>query len=155
MSGEPKPFPAVRTDADEQDAQLSPDGRWIAYASNETGRMEVYVQAFPGPGAKTAISTAGGTQPRWRGDAQELFYIAADRSLTSVPIRTSPDGRVLEAGAKTPLFPSRTPMAEPFSGIQYSVSPDGQRFLVNALIEDSPAPPLGVILNWRPKRPPN
>ena len=80
-----KAFPVVQTAFDERDAQFSPDGKWIAFESNESGRFEIYVQAFPGPGRKWPISPAGGAQVRWSHDGRELFYIAADRRLMSVP----------------------------------------------------------------------
>jgi hypothetical protein len=83
------------------------------------------VQAFPGPGRKLAISTGGATQPRWRADGRELFYLAADGRLTAVEVRPSPDGRSIEPGARTPLFGARTGRSGLFNGHQYSVSRDG------------------------------
>ncbi len=86
LDGDKKPFPVVRTNSNEPYGQFSPDGKWIAYQSNESGRDEVYVQPFPGPGAKVRISTNGGAQMRWRRDGKELFYIALDGRLMAVPI---------------------------------------------------------------------
>jgi eukaryotic-like serine/threonine-protein kinase len=151
LNGDRKPFPVVRTTFEELGGQFSPDGKWVVYSSAESGRSEVYVQAFPGPGGKVVISTAGGTQPRWSADGRELFYIAGDRQLTSVPVRATPDGLALKAGAKTPLFMPRLGFLTTLSGLQYSVSSDGQRFLVSTAIEESPTLPIGVILNWKPK----
>ena len=74
-------MPYVATPANEIQGQISPDGRWIAYASDETGRWEIYIQSFPEPGAKQTVSVAGGAQPQWRADGRELFYVAADWTL--------------------------------------------------------------------------
>lgn len=75
MVGDPKPFPVVQTKFDKRDGQFSPDGKWIAYASDESGRPEAYVQQFSGPGGRSQISTNGGGMARWRRDGKELFYI--------------------------------------------------------------------------------
>ncbi len=144
-----KPFPLVQTEFEERGAKFSPDGRWIAYQSNESGQFEIYVQPFPGPGAKTRISTAGGAQVRWRQDGKELFYMALDGRLMAVSIRLPVSGPTVEAGTPTPLFPARPFRAvEHLDGPQYVVSPDGQRFLVNT-VGDATAPPIRVVLNWR------
>ena len=89
LFGEHKPFPFVNTSFDEALGQFSPDGRWVAYHSNESGRHEVYVQPFPGPGGKWQISTSGGIEPRWRRDGKELFYIAPDGKLMAAPIQSA------------------------------------------------------------------
>jgi len=137
--GDGKPSVVVQTPFDETQAQFSPDGRWIAYASNETGRYEIYVRSFPGPGGKWQVSTEGGIYPRWRRDGKELFYVAADGSLVSVPITLGPN---LQAGTGNPLFRLET-------GIRtFDVSPDGSRFLVSTPVEKSPESPIRVILNW-------
>jgi len=98
------PVSVVRTDFDERDAQFSPDAKWIAYQSNETGRFEVYVQPFPGPGDKRRVSKNGGAQVRWPRLGKELFYIAADERLMAVPIQFSSDGQAIQIGTPTPLF---------------------------------------------------
>src|SRR5205085_7243817 len=98
------PVPVLQTAADEYQAQLSPDMRWIAYVSNESGRPEVYVQSFPGSDMKAQISIDGGIEPRWRADGRELFYVSRDRRLTAVPIG---GGSELEAGRPQPLFEIR------------------------------------------------
>ena len=88
LDGDRKPFPVVQTNFEERDGQFSPDGKWIAYQSNESGRFEIYVQPFPGPARKWGpISTNGGAQVRWRRDGKELFYIALDDRLMAVPIQ--------------------------------------------------------------------
>src|SRR5262245_58465622 len=109
MIGDRKPFPVVQTEFEERNAQFYPDGKWIAYQSNESGRFEIYVQPFPGPGGKSRISTAGGAQARWRRDGTELFYLSLDAQLMAVPLRASPNGKTLEASAPVPLFVAHPP----------------------------------------------
>jgi Tol biopolymer transport system component len=148
LEGDRKPFPIVQTNFDEGDGQFSSDGKWIAYQSAESGRMEIYVQPFPGPGGKTVISTAGGYQPRWRRDGKELFYIAPDNRLMAVPIQFASNGQALEADAPVALFGLR--LAGPVGGdISYMVSFAGDRFLVNTITEEATSP-ITVILNWKP-----
>ena len=77
LAGDRKPFPVVQTPFDETAGQFSPNGRWVAYQSNESRQVEIYVRPFPGPGSQWQVSTAGGSQPRWRPDGKELFYVAA------------------------------------------------------------------------------
>jgi Tol biopolymer transport system component len=151
MDGDRKPFPVVQTDFDERDGQFSPDGKWIAYQSNESGRFEIYVQPFPGLGAKAQISTNGGAQVRWRSDGRELFYVALDERLMAVPVRTTSDGKTIDAVAPVPLFATRVGGAvQGFQRPQYMVSPDGQRFLMSTVTEEA-VPPITVILNWKAK----
>jgi dipeptidyl aminopeptidase/acylaminoacyl peptidase len=155
-SGEPRrspgvggPFLVVRTNFDDRDAQFSPDGKWIAYQSNESGRHEIYVQRFPGPGGKWQMSSNGGAQVRWRPDGKELFYIALDDRLMAIPLRFAPDGQAVEAGAPVPLFVTRVGGAVRGRYThQYMVSPDGQRFLMNTVTEQATSP-ITVILNWK------
>jgi dipeptidyl aminopeptidase/acylaminoacyl peptidase len=155
LHGDRKPFPIVETSADEQDAQFSPDGRWIAYQSNETGRHEVYVQPFP-RGPKEPISTNGGAQVRWRRDGRELFYIALNGRLMAVPIRIAPDGKTLDSGEPVPLFATSVGGAvQGRDRQQYVVASDGQRFLMSILPEDERPSPITVILNFKPNPNPN
>jgi dipeptidyl aminopeptidase/acylaminoacyl peptidase len=149
LTGERKPFPVVQTGFEESGGQFSPDGKWIAYRSNESGRFEIYVQAFPGPGGKTRVSTNGGTQPRWRSDGREIFYIGLDSRLMAVPISVAANGQALEAGPPTALFATR--IAGLLQRQQYAVSRDGQRFLVDTLLQDAPSP-ITLILNWHPEQ---
>jgi serine/threonine protein kinase/Tol biopolymer transport system component len=152
VHGDRKPFAVVQTNFEERDAQFSPDGKWIAYQSNESGRVEVVVQSFPSPDSKLQVSREGGAQVRWRADGKELFYIALDGRLIAVPIQFASDGRSVQAGAPVPLFRTRVGGAvQGSSRQQYVVSPDGQRFLMNTLAEEGNASPITVILNWRPK----
>jgi Tol biopolymer transport system component len=104
VDGDRKPFAVVATAFEERDAQFSPDGQWIAYQSNESGRFEVYVQAFPGPGGRLQLSSDGGAQARWRADGRELFYVALDGRLMAVPIGFGSSGETVEPGTPIPLF---------------------------------------------------
>ena len=119
--------------------KLSPDGRWLAYTSSDTGSDEVYVQPFP-DGAKTRVSTAGGFDAKWRGDGRELFYLSAAGDLNALRIRTAP---TLETGAPEVLFKSQM-RAEVDS--TYAVTKDGRRFLVN--LPSTTPPPLTAVINW-------
>ena len=143
-----RPFPLLQTDFWEDHAQLSPDGRWFAYISNESGRFEVYIQSFPQPGGKWRVSTGGGIAPRWRGDSRELYYVTPDQNLMAVSVRGDAS---LEAGQPTVLFQTRIFESGAFvysDKQQYDVTPDGQRFLINAPLEGSTSPPLTVVMNW-------
>ena len=151
-----KPFPIVQTSFEETQGQFSPDGRWIAYTSNESGRYEVYVRPFQEAGGKWEVSTGGGSQPRWRADGKELFYIAADAHLMAVPVRATSEGRAIDVGTPLVLFPTHLANGQGISltGYQsralYAVTRDG-RFLMNANADSAAAdiPPLTVVLNWQ------
>jgi Tol biopolymer transport system component/predicted Ser/Thr protein kinase len=136
--------PFVQTVYAETGATFSPDGKWLAYASDESGRFEVYVQPFPGPGSKSRISTASGVQPRWRADGRELFYRELDGRFMAVPVTAARDG-AFEAGTPQLLFELR---ANPTPGTQYDVTGDGQRFIVSVPVRAEGASPLTLVLNW-------
>jgi eukaryotic-like serine/threonine-protein kinase len=123
------------------DARFSPDGRFLAYDSDESGRSEVYVQAFPGPGGKWQVSAAGGYLPRFRGDGRELFYLSLENKIMAVPIDEAP---AFHAGAPVALFAFHPVLA----GNVYDVSSDGKRFLVNSLPAEQGSPPLSLLVNW-------
>ena len=143
-----KPFPLIRSPYEDLNPQFSPDGAWVAYQSDVSTRHEVYVRPFRGTGEAVLISTAGGTQPRWRRDGRELFYLGLDRRLMAVPIVLSSSGRPVEAGIPVPLFQTR--IGGPgLAQREYEVSPDGQRFLLDAPVEEASAP-IVLIQNWRP-----
>jgi Tol biopolymer transport system component len=144
------PFPIVETPFNETNAQFSPDGHWIAYQSDESGRVEIYVQPFPGPGRRVRISGSGGVQARWRRDGKELFYLASDNRLMAVPIQVDPSGENIEPGTPVPLFTTRL-AGTPSNDFQrhYMVADDGQRFLMDTLAEVSI--PITVVLNWKPQ----
>jgi Tol biopolymer transport system component len=153
LEGDKKPFPFFETQFNEGHAQFSPDGRRLAYISNESGRYEVYIQSFPKAGGKWQVSTGGGLQPRWRRDGKELYYIAPDQKLMAVPIRgeTGRGDSALEVSQPLALF--QTQMFEAGAFVlsdrqQYDVTADGQRFLINTPVEGSASAPLTVVLNW-------
>ena len=153
VSGDKKPFPFLKTPFEERDGQFSPGGKWIAYQSNESGRSEIYVQPFPGPGGKFQISTNGGAQPRWNKNGKEIFYVSLDSKMMVFPVKMSPDGQSLEPETPAALFPVRIAggTLSRFNRQQYAVSSDGQRFLVNLAADEGPASPITLILNWKPK----
>jgi hypothetical protein len=109
------------------------------------------VQPFPGPGVASPLSTEGGAQVRWNANGKELFYIAPDERLMTVPIRFSSDGKTVQAGAPLPLFVT-TVGATNGPRQQYMVAPDGQSFVMNSVPNEGTASPIMVILNWKPKR---
>jgi Tol biopolymer transport system component len=135
-----KAVPFLRTRFNEASGQFSPDGRWIAYSSDETGQNEIYVQAFPGGGKKRQISLGGGAFPRWRRDGKEILYVARGGRLTSVGVTPGP---VFEASAPRNLFETR--MA---SDGYYDVSADGERILINMAPAEQPAVPVSLVRNW-------
>jgi eukaryotic-like serine/threonine-protein kinase len=144
VSGEAKPFHLVRTEAQEFAGTLSPDGRWLAYASDVSGRNEVYVQSFPEGGGKRQVSNGGGSGPRWRRDGRELFYYAGDGKLMVTPVRS---GANIELGAPVPLFEFRAGTND-VTFAPYAVTVDGQRFLLNQVVDTEPNAPLTVVVNW-------
>jgi eukaryotic-like serine/threonine-protein kinase len=126
--------------------QFSPDGKWVGYASNETGKWEIYVTSFPDAKGKWQISNGGGTQPRWRGDGKELFYLSPDNKMMAVPLAP---GAVIDAGTPIELFQaSPREMVATSEMAAYDVTKDGQRFLINTQVKGADTPPMSVILNW-------
>ncbi len=151
MAGDPKPSPFLNATFYEGNSAFSPDGHWVAYGSDESGRREIYVRPFPGPGGQWQISTAGGKDPRWRPDGKQLYYIAPDGHLMAAPIASS--GTALQPGLPTALFQPRIALGgTPVVGFrqQYDVAPDG-RFLINVSVDESSAAPITVITNWNPE----
>jgi Tol biopolymer transport system component len=145
LSGERKPQPFLRTKFNEMHARFSPDDRWVAYMSDESGRFEVYVQPFPGPGGKWQISTNGGTMPVWAQNGRELFYMSSGK-LMSVGVTTQP-----AFSASTPRILADIPpgLVGRVGNANYDVSPDGQRFLfVKANAENGAPDEVRVVLNW-------
>jgi eukaryotic-like serine/threonine-protein kinase len=145
-----KPRMVAKTPFEETMAQFSPDGRWVAYQTNESRRFEIVVQPFPEPTGKWQISTGGGIEPRWRADGKELYFIAPDARLMAVPVQAS--GPAFQAGTPVALFPTRIlgGGALATNQPQYAVSRDG-RFLINQPVEESTTTPITLILNWSPK----
>ena len=150
VSGDKKPFPFLKTPFEERNGQFSPDGNWIAYQSNESGRFEIYVQPFPGPGGKFQISSNGGLQPRWNKTGKEIFYMSLDSKMMAAPVKLSLEGKSLETGTPVALFPVRI-AGSSFNKQQYAVSSDGQRFLINLAADEGVASPITLIYNWKPK----
>ena len=134
--------PYLQTPFDEREAQVSPDGRWLAYSSNESGRPEVYVRPFPAAAGQWKVSVEGGTEPRWRGDGRELFYVGPDRRLISVPIAS---GATFTPGLPAPLFETR--LADTWWW-DYVVLPGG-RFVIKQRVEQTPSSRVTVVLNWQ------
>jgi Tol biopolymer transport system component len=147
-----KPVPYLESEANKRQAQLSPDGRWLAYTTNESGMAQIVVQSFPDPKIdKVVITRNGGTQPRWRRDGRELFYISPDGKLMAVPVKA---GETFQTGTESALF--QTPlMAGGVGSLRgYDVSADGKRFLIiSPLAGASPSSstdstPITAVVNW-------
>ena len=144
MDDKRNPFVFLQTEFNESRAAFSPDGRWIAYQSDESGRQEVYIRPFPGPGGKWQVSTGGGTRPRWRGDGKELFFYRTDGMIMAAPIKIGPAS--IDADSERPLF-----RINPYGGGGwdiYDVTGDGQRFLVTSQGGKINSLPLTLVVNW-------
>jgi Tol biopolymer transport system component len=141
-----KPVPFLQTGFNERLGRLSPDGRWLAYASDESGTDEVYVRTFPKSDAQRQLSANGGSAPRWRADARELFYLATDGRLMAVSVKAGP---TFQAGAPVALFQTRISGNDyPGAGANYTATRDGQRFLISTVTGESNAVPTTIVLNW-------
>ena len=147
LEGNRKPFVFLKTSFDERRGMFSPDGHWVAYNSNESGRYEVYVRPFPGPGGQWQVSTAGGTYPVWAPSNKELYYISPDFTLMTVPIAVN--GSTFEPGRPSALFRVGVPNG-PNAGTNYDVARNG-RFLINVTLEEA-ASPITLIQNLAPLR---
>ena len=149
----------LKTPFEERNGQFSPDGRWVAYESNESGRDEIYIRPFAGPAASGAgapaasgqwqVSTTGGVFPRWRADGRELYYLAPNSALMAAPITVT--GASVAPGAPVALFPTRIygGGADGGQGRNYDVTRDG-RFLINTVLDEAAAP-ITLIRNWNPE----
>ena len=147
MQGDHKPIPYLQTPFSETNAEFSPDAKWIAYQSNESGRNQIYIQAVPPNGAKYQISANGGTNPHWRRDGKELYYVSADYKLIAVPIKL---GSTVEPGAPQALF--TTPPSLNGVNIFFVPAHDGQRFLFNTPADGAvvaSAPQVTVVTHWQ------
>jgi Tol biopolymer transport system component len=153
MEGDRKPFVFLKTNFVDGTPQFSPNGHWLAYETNETGRFEIYVRPFNGSpsgessGGQWQVSTSGGINPRWRSDGKELYYIAPDGKLMAAPITIN--GGTVQPGSPVALFQTKVYSGDnPFSGHQYDVSPDG-RFIINTLVDEANTP-ITLLQNWNP-----
>src|SRR5688572_8418755 len=153
MAGaERQPIPVARTEASERDAQFSRDMKWVAYESDKSGRSEIYLTRFRGPGRDFQISPEGGAQVRWNpANRNELFYVALDGRLMSIRLEFAVDDTAVKAS--DPVFLFQTQIGTVMQGAQkqqYVVSRDGRRFFVSNVIEEALSP-ITLILNWKPR----
>jgi dipeptidyl aminopeptidase/acylaminoacyl peptidase len=142
LGKEAKPEKLIASPGEVMHGNFSPDGRLVAYTSNESGRFEIYVETVPRSDKKWPVSTNGGYEPRWRADGGEIYYLAENRELMAVPVGVGPS-----FGIPTPLFQTRVSAGVSTLRTHYVPSRDGQRFLVN-VVTDAAASPITVILNW-------
>ena len=156
LEGDRTPWVFLRTPFEERNGAFSPDGRFVAYQSNESGRDEIYIRPFAGPraaasqvGGQWQVSTAGGVYPRWRRDGRELYYLAPTGALMAAPITVT--GSTLTPGAPVALFPTRIygGGSEAGQSRQYDVTRDG-RFLINTVLDEATAP-ITLLMNWNPE----
>jgi Tol biopolymer transport system component len=153
LEGEKKPFPFLRSEFNEGDGRFSPDGRWVAYMSDESGRYEIYVRPFdpdspngtPPGGGKWLISNNGGGHPRWRGDGRELYYMTLDGQLMAVEISTSP---VFQAGAPKLLFRTAVGATATLTSFAWDLTADGKRFVFPSPSASAQGP-FTAVLNWQ------
>ncbi len=140
-----KPTPFLATPYDETQGKLSPDGKWLAYTSDETGSYQVYVQPFPAGRAsgKWQLSAQGGAMPQWRGDGKELFFLAPDRKLMAVEVTGA---AAFQAGVPKPLFATRVATNNVLD--YYAPSADGKRFLLMEPVEETALQPITMLVNW-------
>jgi eukaryotic-like serine/threonine-protein kinase len=144
LGGDKKPFKFLGPPSDQLHANFSPDGRFVAYSSNESGRFQVYVQTFPLSDRKWQVSTDGGYEPRWRGDGREIYYLSEDRKLMAVAVGAGPSFAVPKI-----LFQTRVPEGVTSRRTHYVPSRDGQRFLINTQSNDALPNPITVVFNWQ------
>ena len=140
-SGDKKSAPFLQGEANEMGGQFSPDGRWVAYASDESGTWEVYLASFPEGTGRRQVSTGGGSQPRWRRDGKEIYYLSADWKMMAAEVNEREN---LEVGIPKPMFNTRAR----HRGAVYDVTPDGQRFLISSVLSGDESPPITVVVNW-------
>ena len=142
LRGDPQPRPIVHTSGYDGGAQFSPDGRWMAYVTNESGQFEVYVRPYPGPDRRVQVSTHGGTHPKWNSNGKELFYRYGNKMMV-VDVTTSPN---LMLSQPRVLFEQRYAFGSAPTIPNYDVSQDGQRFVM--VKDDSSSGRLNIVLNW-------
>jgi eukaryotic-like serine/threonine-protein kinase len=146
LFGDKKPFPFLDSSFVETRGRFSPDGRWIAYASDESGQLEIYVARFPEPGERRRVSTAGGLWPRWRRDGKEIVYVASNNTLAAATVNG--EGATFEVGAVRTLFAVRPRPMVSLGDYPYDVSADGQRFLINTVADETASAAITLVVNW-------
>jgi len=146
LFGDKKPFPFLESSFIETRGRFSPDGRWIAYASDESGQLEIYVARFPEPGERRRVSTAGGLWPRWRRDGQAIVYLASNNTLAAATVNG--EGANFEVGAVRTLFAVHPRPMVSLGDYPYDVSADGQRFLINTLVDETASAAITLVVNW-------
>jgi len=144
LSGDRKPVKFLGPPSDQMHGNFSPDGRFVAYTSNESGRFQVYVQTFPLSNRKWQVSTDGGYEPRWRADGREIYYLSDDRKLMAVSVGAGPSFAVPKL-----LFQTRVPEGVTSRRTHYVPNRDGRRFLINTQTGDAPPNPITVVFNWQ------
>ena len=143
LGGDPKPVSFLSAPGDQWHGNFSPDGRLVAYSSDESGRFEVHVQTFPLTDRQWTVSTTGGSEPRWRADGREIYYLSLDQKLMAVRVGPGPS-----FGAPTELFQARVAVGVSSQRTHYVPSRDGRRFLINTPAGDAAIVPITVVLNW-------
>jgi Tol biopolymer transport system component len=147
LFGDRKPFPYINAPGNQQYAQFSPDGHWVAYSSDESGQLEVYVAPFPWTGAKWQVSNGGGVLPRWRRDGKEIFFLRMG-SASTFATEVDAHGSSFEVGAMRTLYNVNN-LSPNTAGQQYAVTANGQRFLqITTGDAGKGRLPLNVIQNW-------
>ncbi|MGH9672691.1 MAG: TolB family protein [Bryobacteraceae bacterium] len=149
MDGDRTPIPVVQSEFNDTAGVFSPDGRWIAYQSNESAPAQVFVQGFPKAAGRFQVSTNGGVRPNWRRDGREIYYLSPDRKMMAVEVKA--DGLAFETGRPRVLFQTRVAGAPPFVNT-YDVTADGRRFLINLELETAATTSITVVMNWSAAR---
>ena len=144
LSGDRQPVPVARSRFNEVQGEVSPDAKWIAYSSDESGRFEVYVQSFPGAATKLTVSSGGGFQPHWSRNGGELFYLRPDGTLMTAPVRSR---QRVTFGVATALFKTALPAQMNAYRTDYAPAADGQRFVMKVPVATA-LPSITIVLNW-------
>ena len=142
LLGDGKPVPVVVRDYTQLFGYLSPDDKWVVFDSNESGRAEIYIQPFPGPGEKRQISFEGGMDPRWGGNGKEVFYVAPDGYLMAAAVSVSAGGKQIQSEKPIGLF--QTSLSRPHG---YAATRDGQHFVLPIPVNRN-SPPITILLTW-------
>jgi len=143
LFGDRKPIPIAQTPFSEDEPRFAPDGKWLAFNSNESGTFQVYLMSLQATDQKRQVSTEGGVQPRWRRDGKELYYLALDGKVMVVDIRVDPS---IESGVPRRLFDTKLSV-DPIRD-QFAVTADGERFLIQAPVSEGSPTPITVVVNW-------